>query len=371
MAASLQASGRSLRPKTRALQLETDTKKVTSVDVALTAGVSQSTVSRAFDPSSRISEETRDLVIETARRLNYVPNSIARSLITSKSNLVALVLGDMRNPFYTSALDDFVHRFQEVGYSVVVLSVPRASEADSVVRKVLPYQVDGIVITAASISPQMGITCRDRRIPVVIFNRNVPGVHAHTVCCDNLDGGRMAADGLIQSGARSFAIIYGEQGAVNADRISGFKERLQAAGFDTSAIPSICGYTTFNGGYEAAIQLLSARSRPEAIFCTNDVMAFGAIEAARYGMSMRIPEDLSIIGFDGITDSARPSYSLSTIQQPVMQMIAEAVDIITSKRPDRLSSTTHFLKGTLVMRASTRNTSDRRAQTAKTASSTS
>ena len=342
--------------------MENSKNKITSIDVAITAGVSQSTVSRAFDPSSKISDETRDLVIETARRLNYVPNSIARSLITRKSNLVALVLGDMRNPFYTSALDDFVHRFQEVGYSVVALSVPRASEADSVVRKVLPYQVDGIVITAASISPQMGITCRDRRIPVVIFNRHVPGVHAHTVCCDNIDGGRMAADGLIQSGARSFGIIFGEQGAVNSDRISGFKERLQQAGFDTGSIPSICGYTTFTGGYQAAIQMLSSPSRPEAIFCTNDVMAFGAIEAARYGLNMLVPEDLCIIGFDGITDSDRPSYSLSTIQQPVMQMIAETVDIITSKRPDRLSSTTHFLKGTLIRRDSTRSKADLRSQ---------
>jgi len=342
--------------------LEDSRKKITSIDVALTAGVSQSTVSRAFDPSSKISEETRDLVIETARRLNYVPNSIARSLITQKSNLVALVFGDMKNPFYTSALDDFVHRFQEVGYSVVVLSVPRASEVDSVVRKVLPYQVDGIVITASSISPQMGITCRDRRIPVVIFNRLVPGVHAHTVCCDNVDGGRMAADGLIQSGARSFGIIYGEQGAVNSGRMAGFKERLREAGFYTGAIPSICGYTTFGGGYEAAIQLLNSPSRPEGIFCTNDVMAFGAMEAARYGMNMRVPDDLRIIGFDGIADSNRPSYSLSTIQQPVMQMIAETVDIITSNRPDRLSSTTHFLKGTLIRRDSTRNSSDHRGQ---------
>jgi DNA-binding LacI/PurR family transcriptional regulator len=268
----------------------------------------------------------------------------------------------MRNPFYTSALDDFVHRFQEVGYSVLALSVPRASEADSVVRKILPYQVDGIVITASSISPQMGITCRDRRVPVVIFNRHIAGVHAHTVCCDNLDGGRMAADGLLQSGARSFGIIYGEQGVVNFDRMSGFKQRLQEAGFEATSIPAVCGYTTFSGGYEAALQVLNSPTRPDGLFCTNDVMAFGAIEAARYAMNMRVPEDLRIIGFDGIADSERPSYSLSTVQQPVMQMIAETVDIITSDRPDRLSSTTHFLKGTLVKRDSTRNSSDHRAR---------
>ncbi len=89
---------------------------VTSVDVAQSAGVSQSTVSRAFDPQSRISDETRTLVLETARRLNYVPNSIARSLITRKSNLVAIVAGDMKNPFYTAILDGFVHCFQKVGY---------------------------------------------------------------------------------------------------------------------------------------------------------------------------------------------------------------------------------------------------------------
>jgi len=328
--------------------------KVTSVDVARIAGVSQSTVSRAFDPHSNISSETRNLVLETARRLNYVPNSIARSLITRKSNLVAIVLGDMKNPFYTSILDEFVHRFQEAGYQAVVLSVPRASEADAVLLKVLPYQVDGIVITAASISMQFAMTCRSRQIPIVIFNRHIPGLHAHTVCCDNVDGGSQAADGLVQSGARTFGIVYGEQGQVNNDRIVGFKERLRAQGFETGAIPQICGYTTFAGGYAAATHLLGGPNRPEGLFCTNDVMALGVMEAARNEFGLRIPEDLSIIGFDGIADGARPGYGLSTVQQPVTQMIAETVDIVASdRRPDRLSSGEFFFKGSLTVREST------------------
>lgn len=329
------------------------TTKVTSIDVAQRAGVSQSTVSRAFDPASNISDETRNLIIETARQLNYVPNSIARSLITKKSNIVALVLGDMSNPFYTSVLDDFVHRFQEVGYHTLVLSVPRASEADSLIMKVLPYQIDGIVVTAASISMQMSAMCRDRQIPIVIFNRDIPGIHAHTVACDNNHGGRLAADGLVQSGARSFGIIYGEQGAVNSARIAGFKDRLGELGFDLSQISPICGYTTFKGGYEAATRLLGNHDRPRGLFCTNDMMAIGAMEAVRSNMGLRVPEDVSIIGFDGIADAARPMYSLSTVQQPVMQMIAETVDIITSDRSDRLSRTTHYLRGDLVLRGST------------------
>lgn len=329
--------------------------KVTSVDVARIAGVSQSTVSRAFDPHSNISGETRNLVLETARQLNYVPNSIARSLITRKSNLVAIVLGDMKNPFYTSILDEFVHRFQEAGYQAVVLSVPRASEADSVLLKVLPYQVDGIVITAASISMQFAMTCRGRQIPLVIFNRHIPGLHAHTVCCDNVDGGRQAADGLVQSGARTFGVIYGEQGQVNNDRILGFKERLSALGFETNAIPQICGYTTFAGGYAAATHLLAGPNRPEGLFCTNDMMALGVMEAARNELALRIPEDVSIIGFDGISDGSRPGYALSTVQQPVTQMIAETVDIIASeRRPDRFSNGDFFFKGSLTLRDSTR-----------------
>jgi DNA-binding LacI/PurR family transcriptional regulator len=329
------------------------TTKVTSVDVALQAGVSQSTVSRAFDPNSNISEETRNLVIETARRLSYVPNSIARSLITKKSNIVALVLGDMRNPFYTSMLDDFVHRFQEVGYHALVLSVPRATEADSVLLKVLPYQIDGIVVTAASISMQMAAMCQDRQIPIVIFNRDVPGIHAHTVACDNRQGGRLAADGLIQSGARSFGIIYGEQGAVNTARIEGFRERLFEHGIDGNHITPVCGYTTFSGGYEAATRLLNTADRPSGLFCTNDLMAIGAIEAIQSNLGLRVPEDVSVIGFDGISDGARPSYSLSTVRQPTPEMIAETIDIITSDRPDRLEKTTHFLRCELVLRGST------------------
>ena len=199
------------------------------------------------------------------------------------------------------------------------------------------------------------MTCRDRQIPVVIFNRYIPGLYAHTVCCDNVDGGRQAADGLVQSGARTFGIIYGEQGQVNNDRILGFKERLQALGFETNSIPQICGYTTFAGGYSAATHLLTGPSRPEGLFCTNDMMALGVMEAARNELGLRIPEDVSIVGFDGISDGSRPGYALSTVQQPVTQMIAETVDIIASeRRPDPLSNGAFCFKGSLTLRDSTR-----------------
>ena len=172
----------------------------TSVDVAKLAGVSQSAVSRAFAPGGSIADATRDKVFEAASRLNYVPNSIARSLITRKSDIIAILVGDMENPFYTDVLDKFSRRIQDAGKQVLVFNVPPNADIDAALIKVMQFQVDGIVITSAQISTRLASICLSRNVPVVMFNRYVPGLQTFSVCCDNYNGGRLAADTLFQDG---------------------------------------------------------------------------------------------------------------------------------------------------------------------------
>lgn len=325
------------------------TQRVTSSDVARFVGVSQATVSRAFSPDSSMTEVTRSKILEAARKLNYVPNSFARSLITGESNIVAMLIGDLHNPFYTTALDEFSLRLQAIGKQVLVFNGANSDAIDDATRRMLEYQVDGLIITAATISMQVTSLCVDRDIPVVMFNRYVPGTFINSVCCDNVAGGRLAANTLLAAGASRYAVIFGDKSTTtNVDRVEGFNALLEERG--VRGVTKAWGRYTYEGGYSAAMKLLKQKNAPDALFCVNDIMALGAIDAARE-LGRRIPEDLMIVGFDDIVEASRPAYQLTTIRQPIRQMIDEAMVMLT--RPSK-EPTSRILQGRLIKRGTTR-----------------
>lgn len=329
-------------------------RRVTSSDVARHAGVSQATVSRAFMDSGLVTDETRVKILESARLLNYVPNSFARSLITNQSNIVAILIGDLHNPFYTEALDQFSRRLQELGKHVLVFNGAKPEGVDDAILRMLEYQVDGLIITAAAMSMQMAAVCIERRIPVVLFNRYVPGFLADSVYCDNVAGGRLAADTLYAAGAKHYGVIYGDSGTTtNVDRMRGFTERLRE--HSISDVAHGWGHYTYEGGYDAATKLLQLPQPPDALFCINDIMALGAIDAAR-ALSLRIPEDLMVVGFDDIPEASRQPYRLTTIRQPIDRMIDETMALLRQdwgEGPKQPIS--RILKGKLISRATTRS----------------
>jgi len=326
-------------------------RRVTSSDVAKYAGVSQATVSRAFMGNGLVTEETREKILSAARSLNYVPNSFARSLITNQSDIVAILIGDLHNPFYAAALEEFSLRLQELGKHVLVFNAAPGREDDAILR-MLEYQVDGLIITAATISMQMTSVCIERRIPVVLFNRYVPGFLADSVYCDNAAGGKLAADTLRAAGAARYGVIYGDSGTTtNDDRLRGFTQGLAEYGIGDVALH--WGHYTYEGGYRAAEQLLKLPQPPDALFCINDIMALGAIDAAR-AMGLAIPGDVMIVGFDDIPEAARPPYRLTTIRQPIDRMIDETMGLLRQdwgEGPKQPIS--RILEGKLIARATT------------------
>ncbi len=179
--------------------------RATSFDVAALAGVSQSAVSRAFTPGSSIAEEKRAKVLEAARKLNYVPNSIASSLTTKRTNIIALILGNMGNPFYVHVLHEFSRRLQALGRQVLIFTVDPGSESDEAILRALQYQIDGVILTAAQLSTRMTSLCHDRGIPIVLFNRYIPGSDASGVRCDNVGGGRLIAEAFLAALPASIA----------------------------------------------------------------------------------------------------------------------------------------------------------------------
>lgn len=308
----------------------------TSFDVAALAGVSQSAVSRAFTPGSSIAPETREKVVEAARKLNYVPNSIASSLTTKRTNIVALIVGNMENPFYVHVLHNFSQKLQAQGRQVLIFTVDPGAESDEAILHLLTYQVDGVILTAAQLSTRMTSMCHDRGIPIVLFNRYIPGTDASCVRCDNAAGGRLIADAFLAAGARSFAMITGDpKGTTSGDRVRGFVERLQEEGIRRDDIIAVDGQSSYEGAFNATLGIFrdKNRARPDALFGINDIMAMGAIDAMRHRLGMRIPEDLMVGGFDDIPEGRRSPYQLTTVRQPINQMVDETLAILHLEDP--------------------------------------
>ncbi|MEO8883240.1 MAG: LacI family DNA-binding transcriptional regulator [Devosia sp.] len=312
------------------------TSRATSFDVAALAGVSQSAVSRAFNPGSSIAEGTRLKVVDAARKLNYVPNSIAISLTTKRTNIVALILGNMANPFYVHVMHEFSQRLQEMGRQVLIFTVDPGAESDEAILKVLQYQVDGVILTSAQLSTRMTSMCHDRGIPIVLFNRYIPGSDASGVRCDNAGGGKLIAEAFLAAGAKTFAMITGDpKGTTSQDRVRGFVERLLEAGIKRSDIETEEGQSSYEGALQATLKIFKGRKRPDALFGVNDIMAMGAIDALRYRLGISVPEDVMVAGFDDISEARRAPYHLTTVRQPIDQMIEETLGMLHLDDPHR------------------------------------
>jgi DNA-binding LacI/PurR family transcriptional regulator len=334
--------------------------QVTAEDVARVLGLSQSTISRAFTADASISEDTKQRVLKTATALGYRPNVIARSLITRRTNIVAVVIDNLTDPCNAMFLDALSQRIQSCGCQMLLFVPAAGQDVEEVLPTLLQYQVDAIVITSATLSSTMARSCAARETPVVLFNRYVPGLDIHAVSCDNEAGGRLVAEFLIKTGHVQPAYVSGLPDATtNIDRKRGFVSRLDELGVTWRVEEG--GSYGHEAGYAAARRLVRRSDRPDAIFFASDIMAFGGIEALRE-IGLRVPEDVSVIGFDDVPMAAWPSNALTTIRQPVKEMADEAIALIGLGAPGSASAepTTRFISGTLIQRMSTTNRRRRR-----------
>ena len=327
---------------------------VTSIEVAKLAGVSQSSVSRAFSHEGPVSVKTRRKVLDAARKLGYQPNAMARSLITRRTSMVGMVIANVHNnPFYTEVLDLLSRKFQKLGQKVMLFIVNRDQNLDDILPQLLEYQVEGILVTAATLSSTMAEECERWGRPVAMINRYVPGVHASWFCCANYEGGKMVAKLLLDANHQRPAFLAGsEDTTTSIDRERGFMEILNQE--KVEALREIGEYT-YQDAYDAAIRLLDRKDPPDAIFCANDIMALGVMDAAKNGLGLKIPEEVSIIGFDDIPMSSWSSYSLTTVRQPIQRMVDASVEELLNRieNPER-EPLQEVIPGELVIRGSAR-----------------
>lgn len=326
---------------------------VTSIDVARLANVSQSAVSRTFTTGASVSEDTKQRVLDAAKALGYRPNALARSLISGRSRIIGLAVAYLENHFYPIVIEQLSRALQTHGYHVM-LFMTQPGQQDQVVNEILQYKMDGVVLASVTLSSHIAEECANIGVPVVLFNRYIPDSHVSSVTSDNEQGGRLVAELFVKNAYKRIAYIAGtENSSTNNDREKGFKQGLAVAGF--SVWKSTPGMFSFEGATIAARELLVGNEKPDAIFVGNDHMAFAVMDVIRSEFGLRIPEDISVVGYDNVPEADWAAYSLTTVQQPVEAMIEATVNILLEQMEHKQVNEVHKVtEAHLIVRGSTR-----------------
>ena len=304
------------------------TQKITSMEVAKLAGVSQSAVSRVFTPGASSSKKTNELVRKAAAELGYRPNVLARSLITGKSRMIGLVVAYLDNYFYPEALELLSSALQKKGYHVLIfMSGNKEGDIADAVDEILDYQVDGIIAASVSMSSDLAKRCTSAGVPVVLFNRTQDDDRLSAVTSDNFQGGQKVARFLLAGGHKRIGYIAGWEGAsTQRDREKGFTEELVRNGQELYARE--VGNFNSDEARQAARTMFSKQNFPDAVFVANDAMAIAVIDVIRFELGLQVPEQVSVVGYDDVPISSWPAYDLTTVRQPANRMVAETVSIL-------------------------------------------
>lgn len=292
---------------------------VTSRDVARLAGVSQATVSRVLSAAPNTTPETRAKVHAAMEQLGYVPHAGAQAMKTRRTKTLGVVVDDIINPFYPEVLDELTHELDRAGYRVVLWNVGGGSHHDALTA-IREHAVDGVIFTTAtgeSVELQVAL---EKHSPLVLINRVVEGLDCDQVTSDNVSGGAAVADHLVRHGRTRAAFIGGTWGAsTSRDRERGFLDRMRELGHPVPA--ELRFRADFSHELSAGVtaRLLEQEQPPEAVFCANDYMAFGALDALR-SAGLSAPEDCWVIGYDDVDMASWPSFDLTTVRQPSREM---------------------------------------------------
>ena len=331
------------------------TKKTTSVEVAKLAGVSQSAVSRVFTPGASSSKRTSEKVLNAAAKLGYRPNILARSLITGRTRIIGLVVAYLDNYFYPEAVELLSNALQKKGYHVLVFMASKtAGNIDDVLEEMLDYQVDGVIAASVAMSSDLAARCNAAGVPVVLFNRAENNERLSAVTSDNIDGGQKVAKFLIAGGYKRLGYIAGWEGAsTQRDREAGFIEELKK--HKRSLYAREVGNFNMEEARQAARKMFTAREIPDAIFVANDHMSFAVMDVIRFELGLKIPEQVSVVGYDDVPVASWPAYDLTTVRQPVNRMVAETVSFLLECIVGQKTNTRQIqIEGPLIVRGSTK-----------------
>jgi DNA-binding LacI/PurR family transcriptional regulator len=318
-------------------------------DIAVLAGVSPSTVSRALQGSSLISDETRERVQAIAEEHGYRPNLLGRNLRLKRTNTVAFVIPvDHKEVDYLS--DPFLLKFigvvnvalRERDYDMLITQ-PLGHHADVVEQYVNAGRADGLILMGRSTGNHRLLANAHRRTPVVLWGPNLPGEAFCSVGIDNVAAAQEATDHLLQQGRRRVAFIGMQAGCLESmQRYKGYVRALQHAGRRLDDALVVPGDYSGRSGYEGTKELLAREERLDAVFANSDVLALGAMEALREA-GRRVPEDVAVVGFDNIPQGAYVSPPLTTVSQ---NLTGEGAELLVEKLLQQIKG--HQAEGAVV-----------------------
>jgi LacI family transcriptional regulator len=328
---------------------------ITVKDVARHAGVSVTTVSHVVNETRFVSEAARSRVQAAIAELKYVPSAVARSLKANRTLTIGVMLPNSSNPYFAEIVRGVEDACFEAGFNVILCNTDDDPHRQGqYVRLLSEKQVDGLIVLSSGGDDELGEHLRDAGMPQVLVDREVDHLDADLAEVNHEAGGYLATRHLLELGHRRIACITGPLGLSSAaQRLAGHERALAAAGVKRQPRWLREADFTSAGGHAAMVDLLALRQRPSAVFACNDLMAFGAISAAA-GAGLRLPGDLSVVGFDDIALAAYSSPPLTTVAQPKHQLGVLAAELLLARIADRkLPHQRVILQPELKLRAST------------------
>lgn len=329
--------------------------KITIKDIARLSGVSTTTVSKIINKKDKdISQNTIDRVNKIMKEHNYVPSTIARSMVTKKTKTIGIIIPDIRNPFFpelTRGAEDMAH---DLGYNLIICNtdddIAKERQYMDILKKKM---VDGIIFTASSAESSISHISKNDP-PMVLVDRDVelPNLKGRIVV-DNITGGYIATKHLIDKGCKKIGIITGSKTSLpSIHRYEGYLKALKEANMEIRE--DICRFGSFKSeyGYEVVMDILDKETDVDGIFCASDMIAIGAMKGIKE-KGLNIPDDIKIVGFDDIYISGYLNPGLTTVRQPIYSIGAEAAKLLIESIENKSEKATVMLKTELVIREST------------------
>jgi DNA-binding LacI/PurR family transcriptional regulator len=301
----------------------------TMEDVAREAGVSRALVSLVFRGKPHVSEQRRKAVLEAAERLGYRLNATASNLARRESRVLALVLIDVLNPIIVEGAESLQDHAESAGYRVVLGLANRSAQREqAVVETLLQYRPDGLILIGSRLATPV-IASLARQVPTVLIGRIARDPSIDCIAIDDTRGSALVVEHLAALGHRSIVHIDGGTGAGAAPRRTGYRRAMARLGLGEH-IDVIPGDFTEDAGAKAARLLLDRKELPTAVFAADDLVALGVLEELR-AAGVRVPQEVSVVGFDDTTIARMQSIALTTVSQPIAEMTALAVDAVTTR----------------------------------------
>ena len=305
---------------------------VTLKDVAKVAGVSYATVSRALSGSSGIGEDTRRRILKLCKEMGYTPNSVARSMVKRRTDIIGLIVTSMNNPFMSELTAHLEIYARERGYNLMVCNSSYDHDQEKeVFSLLLSRQVDGIIIIPVGNESYDSLRALTSQVPTVFISENMQNYPENYVSVDNNKGMQIATEYLYSLGHRQI-LYFGARpdSKTHQLRLEGYLSTCKKLGLEPRVLRSNSSRSSREAGYRLGSEYFSRKNSETAILCAADMLAIGVMQAA-FEAGVRIPKDISLMGFDNISFSALPQIDLTTVNQPTQQMAISAVDMLLDR----------------------------------------